>query len=263
MGRFEQSIRLRRTGAGRHQAQIGPEWCIAGAPNGGYLMALCLQALGACCARPHPVAATAHYLARSSPGQASVQSRLLRRGRALETAEAVLSQGSAQVKCVGTFGDLGEIDGPEFIEQPAPEWPAPEDCVPVANLFPPAAGLAREIDMRLPPDNTGWTRGETAPRGELRLWQRFTDESDGTLPALALFGDTSPPAVYAAVGMHRWVPTIEYSVQFRASPAPGWLQCRFLTRYLTRGLLEEDGEIWDSHGRLVALTRQLAWLRDG
>ena len=144
MGRFEQSIRLRRTGAGRHQAQIGPEWCIAGAPNGGYLMALCLQALGACCARPHPVAATAHYLARSSPGQASVQSRLLRRGRALETAEAVLSQGSAQVKCVGTFGDLGEIDGPEFIEQPAPEWPAPEDCVPVANLFPPAAGLAPE-----------------------------------------------------------------------------------------------------------------------
>lgn len=263
MGRFEQSIRLHRTDTGLHQAEIGPDWCIAGAPNGGYLMALCLQALGTHSTRPHPVAATAHYLARSSSGPASLRSQPLRQGRTLETLEAVLSQRTTQVKCVATFGDLGQINGPQFIEQPAPQWPPPEDCVPVQDVFPAAAGLARQIDMRLPPDNTGWARGQPAQRGELRLWQRFSDGSDCTLTALALFGDSSPPAIYAAIGVHHWVPTIEYSVQFRASPAPGWLQCRFTTRYLTQGLLEEDGEIWDSRGQLVALTRQLAWLRDG
>jgi hypothetical protein len=44
----------------------------------------------------------------------------------------------------------------------------------------------------------------------------------------------------------------------RALPAPGWLRIGLTTRNLAGGFLEEDAEVWDSGGRLVAQSRQLA-----
>ena len=38
----------------------------------------------------------------------------------------------------------------------------------------------------------------------------------------------------------------------------GWLLVRFRTRVAAEGYLEEDGEIWDRSGRLLAQSRQLA-----
>ena len=44
----------------------------------------------------------------------------------------------------------------------------------------------------------------------------------------------------------------------RAKPAPGWLKVQHHTRNLAGGMFEEDCEVWDSTGRLVAQSRQLA-----
>ena len=53
---------------------------------------------------------------------------------------------------------------------------------------------------------------------------------------------------------------IELTVHVRPRPAPGWLTCRSTTRFVIGGLHEEDFEIWDSTGALVAQSRQLARL---
>jgi hypothetical protein len=36
------------------------------------------------------------------------------------------------------------------------------------------------------------------------------------------------------------------------------MRCRFSTRFVSGGFLEEDGEVWDAAGALVAQSRQLA-----
>ena len=54
--------------------------------------------------------------------------------------------------------------------------------------------------------------------------------------------------------------TMELTVHVRARPRPGWLACRTQTRHVIGGYHEEDFEIWDSAGQLVAQSRQFALL---
>ena len=57
--------------------------------------------------------------------------------------------------------------------------------------------------------------------------------------------------------------TVELTAHVRARPAPGWLHCAFVTRFVTGGFPKEDGEIWDRTERLVVQSRQLALLPSG
>jgi hypothetical protein len=91
----------------------------------------------------------------------------------------------------------------------------------------------------------------------LRAWMRLADGREPDTIALPLFADGLPPPLFNRVAP-KWVPTISLNVQFRARPSPGWLRAEFRTRFVSNGLLDEDGELWDDAGQLVALSRQLA-----
>jgi hypothetical protein len=88
-------------------------------------------------------------------------------------------------------------------------------------------------------------------------WLRMTDGRPPDVHALPLLVDAAPPAVFAALETG-WVPTLELTVHIRGIPADGWLRASIATRALMDGLLEEDCQLWDRQGRLVAMSRQLA-----
>jgi len=82
------------------------------------------------------------------------------------------------------------------------------------------------------------------------------------LYAILLMVDAFPPAVFASQGMVAWVPTLEMSVSIRNIPEGcRRLLCGFKTNFINCGLIEEDGEIWDEKGGLVAISRQIAQYR--
>ena len=92
----------------------------------------------------------------------------------------------------------------------------------------------------------------------MSFWIRFKDGRAPDPLSLFAFVDAAYPAVME-IGEGAST-TLELTVHVRARPVPGWLACRVSTRFVTGGYHEEDFEIWDSGGTLVAQSRQLALL---
>ena len=111
--------------------------------------------------------------------------------------------------------------------------------------------------MRLDPATTGWAVGKPSGNGVIRGWLRMADGREPDPLLLLLAVDALPPVAFE-LGLPGWTPTLELTAHVRARPAPGWLRVSLTNRTLAGGFLEEDAEVWDSEGRLVALSRQLA-----
>ena len=112
------------------------------------------------------------------------------------------------------------------------------------------------LDMRFDAASAGWAVGAPSGRGLLQCWFRLPDREPDPL-ALLLAVDAMPPVTFD-LGLPGWAPTLELTAHVRARPAPGWLRLRHATRNVAGGMFEEDCEVWDSAGRLVAQSRQLA-----
>jgi len=243
---------------------VAPGWDIVGNANGGYLLAIAARALAAALARPDPVTISAHYFHPGQPGDVTIETQVLKEGRRFSSGTAtLLSKGRALLGCIGTFGDLTEVSGPEIIDQGPPEMPDPGDCLPVVatDTFPPP--FMGKIELRLHPEDGQFLLGKRTGQALMRGWFRLRDGEPADTIALLCAADAFPPTAFNADFPVAWTPTIELTVHVRARPAPGWLRCTFATHFVTGGFLEEDGEIWDSTGRLVAQSRQLALVPRG
>ncbi|WP_349238376.1 thioesterase family protein [Nocardioides sp. InS609-2] len=113
------------------------------------------------------------------------------------------------------------------------------------------------FEMLFDPAYVGWATGQPSGNGVLQAWFRLKGERDPDPIELLMVCDALPPVTFD-LGLPGWAPTLELTAHVRAVPAPGWLKLRHATRNIAGGMFEEDCEVWDSAGRLVAQARQLA-----
>jgi len=242
--------------------EIAPGWDIGGNADGGYTLAIAARAAAEASGRPDPVTVTGHYLAPGRPGPVQIEARVLRRGRRFSTVAATLaSAGVPVVAVLGSFAELGGYAGPERVDAAPPDLPPPEDCylIEATETFPPP--FMGRVELRLHPDELPFTGPTGPPR--VSGWFRFPGGEPIDPLGLLVAVDAFPPTVFRAGLPVAWTPTLELTAHVRARPEPGWLRCAFTTRFITGGFLEEDGEVWDASGRLVAQSRQLALIPRG
>jgi hypothetical protein len=240
-------------------------WDIMGNANGGYVMAIIARALTEVTGRPDCITVTCHYLAPCPAGPAVVDVVPVRAGRRFATATATMWREVDGVRKViaqvmATMGDLEkDPGGPTSMAGGPSPIPSYEECLSFGGPNDAASpALHTRLATRFHPDDVGFRDGHRSGRGLIRGWFAFRDDRPIDALALLLASDAFPPAVFNLDVATNWVPTVELTVHVRAIPAPGPVQCSFETRYLQNGLLDEDGEIWDSGGVLVAQSRQLA-----
>ncbi len=257
---FDKDIVLERIGPASYTGIVSDNWSVNGVPDGGYLTAILANAMMQNSHKSATPIITANFLRRCAPGAIDVQIEKMAVSRQFDRFQASLHQGGEEkIRAFGTFAIENHACGVESCEVQPLEIENREKCIPVPEV--PRYTIFRNMDIRLDPTSAGWMSGHLADRSECKGWIRFSDERSFDALSILLIADSFPPAVLSKQGMVAWVPTIEYSVSIRNMPSSVWLKCIFRTRFITCGLLEEDGVIWDQNDTLVAISRQIAQYR--
>ena len=278
MSVLDEATAVQRVGEGRYQVRPDPRFAIVApggavpsAMNGGVMVATALRAVLDTSPHPYPVATSAHFLRVPRLEPAEVEVTWLKQGRTAATARATVVQDTAVqdslpvLEVTVTTGNLppgpasnGELS---WTGEP-PRLPPIEECVNLghwAGTVGPdgTSGYAAQVDLRLDPATTGWRRGEPAGIPEMRGYFRLREDRDPDAYLLALAVDGLPPVVFG-LGAAGWSPTVELTWHMRAVPAPGPLRVATRCRHISGGWFDEEAEVWDAAGRLVAQSRQIA-----
>ncbi|MFF5723800.1 thioesterase family protein [[Kitasatospora] papulosa] len=258
------AVTLREEGV--YDAELSAGWTIIHAVNGGYLLALLGRALGEALPHADPFSVSAHYLTASVPGPAVIRTQVVRTGRTLSTGEASLFQLAEdgteieRIRVLATYGDLDGLSDDIRTSAEPPAIPPLEQCLGTsdgASAIPGSSAITERLDIKLDPATVGWAVGAPSGKGEMRGWFGLADGRDADPLSLLLTVDALPPTSFE-LGLKGWTPTVELTAHIRCRPAPGPLRVSITTRNLAGGFLEEDADVWDSAGRLVAQSRQLA-----
>ena len=243
------------------ELELDDSWAYgAGVLHGGWLLetvaGVALEQTG----HPHPLAVSAHFVAAPGLGRAVVEVEQLREGRTVGSLRARLAQeGRAKVEVLVSAGTLPPAGtAPFLLDAAPPSLPAPEACL--RHEMPegmPRNGIVENLEIRLDPATAAWTRGSFGGSAEVAGWIRPTGGRAVDPLLLLTVSDALPPVTFD-LGIPGWVPTIELTVLLRCVPVDGWLRVVQRARSVHGGWLDEECEVWDSAGQLVAQARQLA-----
>ena len=264
MGDFEKDTRVEGS-AGRYRASLSEDWRIWG-PNGGYLAAIALRAVGREAAIPRPASFHGHFLAVARFAEVALEVTPIRVGRRSESFRVQMSQEGKTI-FEGLVRTAASSPGLEHDVATMPEVPAPEGLRS-------AAEIARDYGLEDRPRYPFWQNLEARPLAperfleaprprapEWRQWYRFRPRdtfddpwTDAGRYLLLIDTLTWPAAVQPHEPAPAYsAPNLDVSAWFhRAAPGEPWLLADHRCDVAEAGLMGTTARIWSPAGRLLA-----------
>src|SRR5215218_10406046 len=149
MSKFERDTNVTEVEAGVFEGHISRDWWIVFGPNGGFLAAMLVKAMGAAVGDDTRAARslTIHYAAAPAEGPLRIRTTIERAGRSLTTVSARMEQEDRLIAlAIGAFSSE-RLPAIRFNEAPAPSVPPPEE-VPIVEPRRELPPFARQWELR-------------------------------------------------------------------------------------------------------------------
>lgn len=224
------------------------------------MLALAARAGLVASGRDHPVSISGHFGRFVTHGEIELGVRPIKEGKRLATyAVSMYQEGKQTLEALATYGSLPSGPG-GGVEPERPRLPPIEEMIRPSDVVDtPQPPISHMLEGRAP-EVPGWMKGKPGGEPVWEFVQRFADGEDPDPVSLVFFSDSHPPIVFEQ-GYFGSV-TVQLSVNVRRQPAPGYLYFRKTLKDLAHGYFQEDVDMWDADGLLVASSRQLAMVVD-
>ena len=166
----------------------------------------------------------------------------------------------------GTCSDFEFMKGHDDLQKPLPDIFTEKDKNDYVKMnydkiskgFTPS--FIQQLECLIHPDHAWWNRDiDTKSKDNNARCSAFL-EMEGGQPdqfCLSFYSDILPPVVCNKYGPLGWIPTITLTTHIRQLPTTSQLYVDFIATDINKGYFEQDCNIWDLNGNLVASSRQL------
>ena len=243
-----------------------PKYFVGNTPHGGYLLALMNKAMTEVLPHPSAINSNIYYLNRTEPEPAELHVEVVRRSKGSSMGQVKLIQNN-KITCLysSICSDFQYMKGHSGLETPMPEIinSVQQDDFKVMNYenfkLGSTPSFIQQLNMSVHPDHAWWDREISTDAAEARC-SAYLELQGGVADTFVLsyLADILPPVVQNKYGPLGWVPTLTLTCNIRQLPKTNLLFIDGIAKDISNGYFEQDCNIWDMSGNLVATSRQLA-----
>ena len=265
--KFQNAIDIKQNKDGSFTVEPNTDYFVGNTPHGGYLMAIMHKALITVLPHSTAISSSVQYLDRIDPKPISLAVEVFKSGKGSSSGIVKLIQDERICTTfIGTCSDFHHMKGFDGLEKPLPEIfndKDKKDYIPlnydeITKGFTPT--FIHQLECSIHPDQVWWRRDkdEDISNYEARCCAYL--KMEGGLPdqfCLSFYSDILPPVVCNKYGALGWVPTITLTTHIRQLPSTEIIFADFIATDINKGYFEQDCNLWDLNGNLVASSRQL------
>ena len=263
--RFQEAIKLESLEDNKFIVNPDTNYFVGNTPHGGYLMALMHNALTSILPHSTAISSSVQYLDRIDAKTFELEVETFKTSRGSSSGIVKLKQDDKICTTfTGTCSDFQFMKGYDGLQKPLPNIFNESDKKDYIKMnydkiskgFTPA--FIQQLECLIHPDHAWWNRDSNDKNNEARC-SAFL-EMQGGIPdqfCLSFYSDILPPVVSNKYGPLGWIPTITLTTHIRQLPSTSELYADFRATDINKGYFEQDCNIWDLNGNLVASSRQL------
>ena len=265
--RFQKALKLENIEDNKFIVNPDINYFVGNTPHGGYLMALMQKALTNILPHSTAISSSVQYLDRIDAKPFELEVDVFKKSRGSSSGIVKLKQDNKICTTfTGTCSDFEFMKGYDDLQKPLPKIFNDSNKKDYVNMnydkiskgFTPA--FIQQLECLIHPDHAWWNREAKQNNKDNEARCSAFLEMEGGKPdqfCLSFYSDILPPVVSNKYGPLGWIPTITLTTHIRQLPTTSEVYADFKASDINKGYFEQDCNIWDLDGNLVASSRQL------